>query len=402
MKILQLCLRVPIPPHDGATIAIYNLATSLNEAGADVKMLSFNTKKHFIDEGSIPELEKEKYTLETVYVDASIKPIPALLNIFKKNESYNIVRFDVKEFHDRLKEIIQKEKFDIVQFEGVFLSPYISTVRKHSDAKIILRAHNVEWMIWKRLADSSPNILKKKYLQFLTKRLRAYEKSVINKFDAIVALTPEDEKLLHQEGCIVPILIAPIGLDTKKNQDVNAIDNASHLNLFHLGSMDWLPNIEGVNWFLEKVWSLLLSKTKNVTLHLAGKNMARDYFSLADQNLRVAGEIKDAKAFMADKEIMIVPLLSGGGMRVKIVEGLTTGKVIISTSVGAEGIAYEKNKNIIIADTPEEFCNAIISCLNQPEKLSNMAKEAQKLARLNYDNEAIGKSVYAFYEKLIS
>lgn len=401
MKILQLCLRVPVPPHDGATIAIYNLASSLNHAGAEVKMLSFNTKKHFIPETTIPLSEKEKFKHESVFVDASVKPIPALLNVFKKEESYNIVRFDVKEFHEKLKSILQKEEFDIVQFEGLFLSPYIDTVKKYSSAKTILRAHNVEWLIWKRLAGSSTNFFKKAYLQFLTKRLRKYEKSVINKFDAIVALTSEDEKLLQQEGCHVPIFIAPIGLETQKFPDVKPVLAAPHLHLFHLGSMDWLPNIEGVNWFLDKVWKLLQSKTKSVSLHLAGKNMASHYFSLTDYNLKIVGEIKDAKAFMADKEMMVVPLLSGGGMRVKIIEGLAAGKVIISTSIGAEGIAYEKGKNILIADTPEQFCSTILSCIDQPEILNSIANEAQKLARDKYDNKAIGKHVYSFYEKLI-
>ncbi len=400
MKILQLCLRVPLPPHDGATIAIYNLAESLTNAGASVKMLSFNTKKHFIADKNIPEIQKQKFDLETVFVDASVKIFPALLNLFKKDESYNIIRFDVEDFHLRLSQVLQKETYDIIQFEGLFLSPYIETARKYSNAKLVLRAHNVEWLIWKRMANAAANPIKKKYLELLTQRLRSYEQRVLNKFDALVALTPDDENLLKQEGCTMPIYVAPVGLNTSSYPDAILLQDASKIDVFHLGSMDWMPNIEGVDWFLKKVWPLVIKKTNKVTLHLAGKKMDSAYFKLSNSHLNIEGEIVNSSAFMADKQVMIVPLLSGGGMRVKIVEGLAAGKTIVSTTIGAEGIAYEHNKNLIIADTPEEFCKAIVSLVGQTVTLNKISLEAQKLARSVYDNKNIGQSVADFYNRI--
>lgn len=400
MKILQLCLRVPLPPYDGATIAMYNLAESLTLNGAEVKMLSFNTKKHFTDVSTIDASLLEKYKLETVYLDASVKISGAIKNLFRKNESYNIIRFDSAAFHQKLKEILQSQSFDIIQFEGLFLSPYLETARKYSKAKMILRAHNVEWLIWKRLADASAHPIKKKYLSFLASRLRQYEKNMVNKFDAIVALTPEDKKLLHDEGCTIPVEIAPVGLNTQRFDDVKPLDQAQHISVFHLGSMDWLPNIEAVNWFLKKMWPIIIAKTDCIQLHLAGKNMAEEYFRIQMKNVFVEGEIKDAKKFMSDKTIMIVPLLSGGGMRVKIVEGLAAGKVIVSTSIGAEGIACTHGENILIANTAEEFANTILSCLNNTALLNKISANAQLLARNVYDNSQIGKHVAAFYNTL--
>jgi hypothetical protein len=119
VKILQLCLRVPFPSQDGATIAMSNMAQSLNNAGAEIKMLAFNTKKHFVNTDCINDEVKNKFRLETVYIDASVKPFYALLNLFKKNESYNIVRFDLPAFHTKIKEILASETFNIVQCEGL-------------------------------------------------------------------------------------------------------------------------------------------------------------------------------------------------------------------------------------------------------------------------------------------
>ncbi len=391
-----------MPPYDGATIAMYNLAESLTMSGAEVKMLSFNTKKHFTDINTIDGELLEKYKPETVYLDASVKIMDAFLNLFKKNESYNIVRFDTENFHRKLTEILKSETFDVIQFEGLFLSPYLETARKYSQAKMILRTHNVEWMIWQRLSDASTQPLKKKYLSFLASRLRKYEKESINKFDAILALTPEDKKLLLSEGCTIPIEIAPVGLNTMKYEDVRISNQAEDISVFHLGSMDWLPNIEAVNWFLKNVWPQVIAKTEKINLYLAGKNMADEYFHIKTKNVIVEGEIKDSKKFMSDKRVMIVPLLSGGGIRVKIIEGLAAGKVIISTSIGAEGIAYKNGENIIIANTPEAFADALISCLGNPQLLNTIATNAQKLARNHYDNNEIGKRVINYYNKLLN
>lgn len=399
LKILQLCLRVPLPPYDGATIAMYNLAESLTASGAAVKMLSFNTKKHFTDLNSIDAALIDKYKLETVFLDASVNAWDAFTNLFKPNESYNIVRFDSDAFHQKLKEILQSETFDFILFEGLFLSPYLQTVRTFSKAKCILRAHNVEWLIWKRLAKATKNPLKKTYLYFLSGRLKRYENNVINNFDAIVAISEQDKNLFLRDGCNIPIEVAPTGMNTAKYKNIEQMD-ADSLSLFHLGSMDWLPNIEAVDWLLNDIWPLIQQKSNKVHLFLAGKNMNPKYFSIKSKNLIVAGEIKDALNFMENKQIMVVPLLSGGGIRIKILEGLAAGKVIVSTSTGAEGINYTDKKNILIADTPEDFTKTILSLLNNPNLLNNIAREAQILARTQYDNNLIGKKLAGFLKAI--
>ena len=399
LKILQLCLRVPLPPYDGATIAMYNLAESLTASGAAVKMLSFNTKKHFMDANSIDAALLDKYKLETVFLDASVNAWDAFTNLFKPNESYNIVRFDSAAFHQKLKEILQSETFDFILFEGLFLSPYLQTVRTFSKAKCILRAHNVEWLIWKRLAAATTNSLKKIYLHFLSDRLKRYENKVINNFDAIVAISEQDKNLFLRDGCNIPIEVAPTGMNTAKYNNIEQMD-ADSLSLFHLGSMDWLPNIEAVDWLLKDIWPMIQQKSNKVHLFLAGKNMNPKYFNIKSENLIVAGEIKDALKFMENKQIMVVPLLSGGGIRIKILEGLAAGKVIVSTSTGAEGINYSDKKNILIADTPEDFTKTILSLLNNPNLLNNIAREAQILARTQYDNILIGKKLAGFLKTI--
>lgn len=292
MKILQVCLRVPYPPADGGTIAMYNMALALKDSGADVKILALNTKKHFVNPALLPDDFVADFKPEMVYLDASVRILPAFLNIFS-SESYNISRFDIKLFHEKLQQVLTAEKFDIIQLESLFVAPYVDTIRKYSTAKIIFRAHNVEFLIWERLAASEKNFLKKTYLELLSKRLKQYELSVINKFDGIVLLTNDDKSLLGDTLRNMPVLVSPIGLDTKKYPVVNTINNKPVL--FHLASMDWLPNIEAADWFLNNVYPILLTKISDFKIYFAGKSMPERLLKSADEHLIITGRVDDSK-----------------------------------------------------------------------------------------------------------
>ena len=398
MRILQLCTRVPFPPNDGGTIAMYNIALSLKNTGCEVNILAFNTKKHFVSDDKIDVDFKSQFGLEWVYLDASVKPIPAFLNLFK-NDSYNISRFISADFNETLIQLLNKTLFNIVQMEGLFMAPYVETVRKHSSAKIVMRAHNIEHVIWQRLYASEKSFVKKWYLRVLAKRLYDYEKNVLNNFDALLPLTPDDENGFKKLGCSIPTKIIPIGVNTSSYLPIET--GFDQPTLFHLGSMDWMPNIEGVEWFLENVLAGLIAKIPNIKLFLAGKAMPVKIFKMKSDNLFVLGKVSDAKSFMAIHPIMIVPLLSGSGMRVKILEGLAAGNVIISTTIGAEGINYTDGKNLFIADTPKEFTDCIYKLYNDKQLLLSVSENAKQLAHNEYDNNVIGNRLTAFYNQLL-
>lgn len=396
MKILQLCIRIPYPPNDGGTIAMYNAAISLQKAKAQVNVLSFNTKKHFIPEQQINTEYAKAFNLKTVYLDADVKFVPALFNLFS-HKSYNITRFVSKSFNDALIKLLKQQQFDIIQLESLFVTPYIEIIKKHSTAKVVLRAHNMEFLIWERLARSEKLFFKKWYLHLLSKRLKKYETKIIQQLDALVALTPDDAVGFKSLGFNKPILIAPIGVDVASYKTVDL--QTKPVQFFHLGSMDWLPNEEAVSWLIQNVLPLLIKKG-NVNISLAGKGMPQWIFNLSNPSLQIKGLVSDAKNYMSKRHVMLVPILSGSGMRVKILEGLATGNVIISTTIGAEGIKYTHMLNMIIADTPKQFADAMCLLLDNPLLIEKISIEAKKLAWQHYDNEGIGKSMIAFYSKL--
>ena len=398
MKILQLCIRVPFPPSDGATIAMYNISKAFYENGVELKILSFNTNKNYVPAEKISQEFSRQTGIETVDIDLRINFYPALLNLFRK-DSFNVSRFIQEEFKSRLKGILSDNHYDIVHLEGLYVSPYIDIIRKYSKAKIVLRSHNVEFIIWERLAASEKNSFKKMYLRFLAKRLKQYEINLLNSYDAIVPITSVDKNTFEALGCKIPILAMPLGVNVNDYPDEG--NQPEEFSVFHLGSMDWMPNLEAVDWFLNYVYGKLVKQIPGIKIYLAGKDMPLKIKEMANRNLVVMDRIEDSKNFMKDKPVMIVPLLSGGGMRVKIIEGMASGKAIVSTTVGAEGINYINNKNILIADTPDDFVSAILRLKNDKEFTKSIGLNARKLVEEEYDNNKIGKDLLTFYESLL-
>ncbi len=395
MRILQICHRVPYPPIDGGNIVMMNMAVALNKAGNEVHQFALNTNKHFTEPSSIPESLRKTLHFRCANIDTRVTATGMIRSIFT-SESYNISRFHDPIAENEIKSILRSHEFDVVQLETLFAAPYIDCVRQNSKARIVLRAHNVEHVIWERLASVEKNILKKMLLSFLASRLKSYELETLKKIDALVPITTVDEELFrHEYGG--PILTLPMSMDI--SEYVFDPNEKAEICLFHLGSMDWMPNLEGVEWFLIECWPLIHASSPELKLFLAGRSFPDHLMNANHPSVKCEGRIEDAHAYMRCKQIMIVPLHSGSGMRVKIIQGMAHGKTIISTTIGAEGIPAEHEKNILIADTPEEFMKMVKKCVENPDWCRQIGINARKFAEENYSNEAIGKKLTEFLKK---
>ena len=397
MKVLQLSHKPPYPPKDGGCLAIDNISQGLINAGVELKILTIETTKHPFEEDRIPLEYLEKTGIVSVFVDTKLNIVDAFSNLVTQ-DSYNITRFFTPDFDHVLINELENKEYDIIHLESLFMTPYISTIRMHSDARIVLRSHNLEYIIWERLSKQSGSVAKKTYLKLLAKQLKKYELNVLNLVDGIVPISKRDANDFIKLGASQPIEIIPFGLDINKYKPAQSKNTS--LDLFHLGSMDWAPNLEGLDWFLENIWPVVHQQEPEAQLYLAGRDMPDRFFEVTSPKTVVVGEVEDAVKFIKSKSLMIVPLLSGGGIRVKIIEGMALGKAIISTSVGAEGIHYTHKKNIWIADTSEEFATAVSFFKSNPDKIIEMGNNARKLVEREYSNEVIIHKLLTFYKYL--
>jgi glycosyltransferase involved in cell wall biosynthesis len=398
VKILQLCNKVPYPEKDGGAIAISTFTRGLIQAGHSIKMLAMNTVKHYVDESSIPEEFKKSTGLETVDIDNTVNAFSAFVALMK-GESYNAARFESKQYAQKLQSILQKEEFDIVELEGLYLSSYIPLIRQFTSARIIMRAHNVEYKIWEGLANEEKNPLKKIYLSMLARQLKKYEANAINLCDGVITFTAKDMQQLRLIGCKVPLAHIPFGVDISKYIPAQA---AGPNTLFYLGALDWQPNIQGLDWFLKEVWPKVNSSLPEVKLHIAGRNMPPGMKESNYPNVVFHGEVENALDFIKKYSVMIIPLLAGSGVRIKIIEGMAMGKPIITTAVGIDGIECEYGKDVMVANRPDEFYKTIVYCIENPDFLKQLAANGRNFAQRHYNIQSIIEALTDFYKKRIN
>lgn len=397
MRILQLSNRVPYPPKDGGAIGILVFTKEFIAAGHQVTMLAMNTPKHYFNCEQLPESIKNKANIRSVDVNTSLSPIGALIALLK-NESYHLSRFVSKEYEKKLIELLQNNTYDVIQLEGLYLSPYVETIRKYSKALIAFRAHNVEFRIWERNAENA-NGLKKIYLNILAKQLRKYEIKRMNAYDVLLPVTQQDANEFKSYGCKLPIHVCPAPFSSELDSYLTYKDTFS--SIFFIGSLDWMPNINGLLWFVKEVWKPIHEKFPTLKFHIAGRNMPEEIKKLKEKNLFIHGEVDDAYQFMSRYSIMIVPLFAGSGIRVKIVEAMALGKTIISTEIGAEGIDYTDGENIMIANSQKEFIERISACVVNKEKCITLGINARKFAEINFSAAQVSKKRVDFFKQHI-
>lgn len=395
MKVLQLCIKPPFPTVDGGTMAMNSITQGLLREGCEVKVLAMESDKHPADRAKMGEEYLGQTGFESQYVDLSVKPVAAAAAMLC-GESYHVSRFRSEAFAARLRAILERETFDVVHLESLFMTPYVPLIRSLSAAKVVLRSHNVEHVIWQRVAASTPYGLKRWYLKHLALTLRAYELEHINDYDGVVCITKGDADYFRQHGCRRPLTSIPFGVEPEDAANVE-VEPAS---LFHIGAMDWLPNRESIEWLLEEVWPVVHREVPQAHLYLAGRKMPQRWMDARIEGVTVVGEVPDAGYFIAGKQINVVPLLSGSGIRVKIIEAMAAGKAVVTTTVGAQGIDYTDGENLLVADTPEQFAAQIKRLVADQEYCRSVGEAAARLVAEHYDVKRLTAQLLQFYDKI--
>lgn len=399
MKILQLTKKFPFPLKDGESIAVSNLSKSLVKHGCEMTLLSMNTSKHFVEIDQLPETYNHYKAIHTVFLDNRVTAIGAISNLFS-SESYHVSRFDFEEYRQKLIELLKAEEFDVVQLETLYLASYIETVKEYSSAKVVMRSHNVEYEIWNRVVASTSFLTKRIYLQHLTKKLRRFELERLGHYDALVTVTQRDLNKYTSLGYKGAGVSSPIGLDVNRyTPELNDINQPS---LSFIGSLDWMPNLDGLDWFLKNVYPSIVVHYPSLVFNIAGRNTPDSIVDISSDNILIHGEVDSAIDFINKHPIMIVPLLSGSGMRVKILEGMALGKVVISTSIGAEGIDAKHKESILLADTPEEFLACVKWLMNNPERMNEVGKAARVFISEHFDEGRNAEKLIRFYNMLLT
>ena len=341
----------------------------------------------------------EKIRFIGIDCDSSLRPIKMLGNLLFSKVPYIAERFNSPAFAMRLKQLLKEDEFNVVQLEGPYLGHYIDKVRRHSKALISFRAHNVEYRIWERKATNEKGPLRRWYLRNMAKRLELYEIQVARESDCLVSISPLDEKGFIEMGLQKPHITIPTGLQLK---EYPLTDLPKEPSVFFIGALDWLPNQEGMKWFLDQVIDPLRKDLPGITFHVAGRNAPLAFEKLLDRKEVIYhGEIEDAKTFMKSYRIMVAPLFTGSGIRIKILEAMALGRPVVTTPIGIEGIPALNNRDIMVSDDAETFKNQIIRLCKDEGLARSLVEESRKLIQENFDTFELSTRITQFFKEQV-
>ena len=396
-RILIVCNRVPFPLKDGGALAMYAMIKGLHHAGYQVYVLAMNTTRHKVAATDLPALFREIAGFEMVDFDNELRLLPLLKNYLFGHQPQHAERFYTKAFEQKLLDLIAKIQPDIIQLESIYLSEYVPAIRQLTKAKLIQRLHNIEAEIWQRLANETPHVLKRIYLKNLAKRISKYELAVWNEFDALITISKSDTAFIEKSNCPTPLLTLPYGIDVSKaTNDIIP----EPIRAYHIGAMDWQPNVDAMEWMRDEIVPTICRLLPDFAFQFAGRNMPQSLLSYQSDSFCCVGEVDDAEAFMADKNILIVPLRSGSGIRVKTLEAMAAQKMVISTDIGMQGIEAVDKVHFLKANSSQDFADALVWCSRHPEAMAQIAQNAWHLIQTQYNSIRLIQSYQEFVKEL--
>lgn len=381
-RILFLSQLLPFPLNTGPKVRSYYVLRHLTQKH-QVTLLAFSRPDDPPE--AVQHLREFCEKVHLVMMHRSqARNVFALIASMLAGESFTIRRDYRPKMAQTVDRLLQTGQYDAVHADQLWMAQYALRAKGIThDTKLVLDEHNACFQVTQRLVSRERNPFMRLLFTHEWRRLRAYEAETCASFDHVVTVTQEDQSILkglihssvkHTRQQDVNktnhnFVTIPICVDTQSTAPVQP--NPGAVDVLHLGTMFWLPNVEGVLWFAREVWPAVVAQVPQATFTIVGKNPPTEIRALSMgqkgmPSIQVTGYIPDPQPYLKRAGVFIVPLLSGGGMRVKIVDGWRWGLPIISTRIGAEGIDYHEGENILIADDPGEFSQAIVRVLRDP------------------------------------
>jgi len=305
-------------------------------------------------------------------------------NLFLSRLPYAIQKYRSHPWAQAMRRAEESGEHDLIVCD--FLTPAVNLYPGHHQPRlpVLLFQHNVEGLIWKRAWENARG-LSRPYFRLQWKRMERFEKEACARADQVCAVSEEDARLLRDELGLTNVCGAvPTGVDIEFFSESSAPRKPK--SLVFLGSMDWMPNIDGIGWFHDEIWPLVKAKHPDATLTIVGRRPAPRVRELAEQDsaITVTGTVPDVRPYLAEASLMIVPLRVGGGTRIKIFEGMATGIPCLSTRIGAEGLPVTHGENHLLADEPEAFAAEIDRAFSDPEAAARIGKAGRQLVESRF------------------
>jgi len=396
MNILFLSTENPYPPDHGHYIRTYNILKYIAK-DYNVYFLGFIKNKN--DFGKVEPIRKMCKTADVFILPDDVSKLRFYTSLFLNLFSlfpYIAQKYYQKTMVNEIRAIIKHNKIDIVHFDMLHLARYRKMLR---NIPAVLTEHNVESRRILSLLKNSRNIIFKSFMYLQYMKLKKFESRVCPNFDFCAVVSDDDMRMLQSISPSARFVVVPNGVDTSyfAPDGRNPLPNS----LIWVGGMDSLYNREAVDFFLIKIFPLIQREIPVVKIIVVGKFPTKKLLHLArtNKNIEVIGYVNDVRPFINSAVVYIAPIKSGGGTKLKVLNAMSMGKAVVTTSVGVEGIEAVNNENILIADNPETFAKKVTELLKNPKRAEDIGRKARKLIVEKYDWEIIGKRMNRLYER---
>jgi sugar transferase (PEP-CTERM/EpsH1 system associated) len=275
--------------------------------------------------------------------------------------------------------LLASSAFDLILCDFIFPAPLIDW---QNPPPKILFTHNVEAQVWQRHAKIASNPFVKLACWLESRALNRAERHYVQLADYVLTVSENDRACFARYVDPKRISVIPTGVDTEYFQPMPG--PAQPNTTVFTGSMDWMPNEDGVAYFVEKILPLVRREIPEALFWAVGRRPPRRLEALASVNVVVTGAVEDIRPYLGKAAVCVVPLRSGSGTRIKIFEAMAMGKAVVSTSLGAEGLPVRHGENIILADDPADFARQVVDLLRDPQRCVQLGEAARQLVVQHY------------------
>ncbi len=389
MKIIWVKAGGLVPLDAGGKIRSYHIAKELAKIH-EVTLFTFY----------VEEPNDEHHTLTSVFHKVVTHPLKAsagrsvgeavsYLKSFFASLPYSITKYCRPEVAIHLREVLAIEKYDVVLCD--FLSP-AAVIPFDQGIPVVMFTHNVEAMIWKRHWQVATNPIWKFVFKREYKKMRAAELRYVNESTHVLTVSDTDRAVFAKDINPDKITTIPTGVDIDYFQPMSGEESNS---LVFTGSMDWMPNEDGILFFVEEILPLIRKQRPATKLWVVGRKPGSKIKALAesDPGIEITGRVEDIRPYIAKGAVYVVPLRVGSGTRLKIFEGMAMGKAVVSTTIGAEGLPVTNGSDIILADDPQHFANEVCRLLGSSAERERIGFAARTLVEEKYSWGAVAKHV---------
>ncbi len=378
---------LPFPLVSGGQIRTYNLLKNLKDQH-DITLISFireDSEKEYIPElkkfcRGIYTFKKLKPFSPTNILKAGFTSYPALMTMYLSNQ-----------VQETISSILKKEKFDLIHAETFYV---MSNIPEITIPRLLVE-QTIEYKVYQSFVSSIKFWPLKKLLAIDVKKIKKWEKHYWRVADKVVTMSEADKETMHNEIPKLNIDVVPNGVDTEKFFRIVKEMSPKKTVLF-VGNFKWIQNKEAVIFLRDKVWPLIKEKCPQANLWIVGKNPSSEILQMQSDNVQVE-EIDDIKLAFAASDVLLAPMLSGGGTRYKILEAMASGTPVVSTSLGVEGLNVAHEKHAFIGETPEELAELTAKILKDKNYGDKVVNNAKKIIEEKYNWRRIAAKLNDIY-----